>query len=289
MRRPARGLRAAFAAAGVAEFAAAPRPAAADGRALTFRPAPGRLPPGTRVYAIGDVHGCADALARLLDAIRADLAARPAARATLVLLGDLIDHGPDSAGVIALLANGAPVPGAALVALCGDHERMLLDALAGDTAAATDWLAAGGGSSLRSWGVPADLPRAAWAARLPPAQLGFLRGLRLSHRAGDYLFVHAGLRPGLPPARQRAEDLLSIRHPFLSEPADFGVVVVHGHSVSPVPEIAAHRIGLDTGAGLGGMLSCAVLEEDRIACLAVAAPLGAPLGAPFGAPLGEST
>ena len=285
MRRPVRRLRAALAAAGVPEFAAAPLPAAAGTGALAFRPAPGSLPPGTRVYAIGDVHGCADALTRLLAAIRADLAARPAARVTLVLLGDLIDHGPDSAGVIDLLIAGAPVPGAALVTLCGDHERMLLDALAGESAAATDWLAAGGAASLRSWGLPEDLPRAAWAASLPPAQLGFLRGLRLSHRAGDYLFVHAGLRPGLPPARQRAEDLLSIRQPFLSEPADFGVVVVHGHSVSPAPEIAAHRIGLDTGAGLGGALSCAVLEDDRIACLAVAAPL---VAAPqVTAPLGE--
>ena len=272
MRRPVRRVRAALAAACVPDFAA-PRLAAA-GDALAFRPAPGRLPPGTRVYAIGDVHGCAAALGRMLATIRADLAARPAAPATLVLLGDLIDHGPDSAGVIDLLAAGAPVPGAALVALCGDHERMLLDALGGESAAATDWLEAGGGASLRSWGLAEDLPRGEWAASLPPAQLDFLRRLRLSHRAGDYLFVHAGLRPGVPPARQRAEDLLSIRQPFLSEPADFGVVVVHGHSVAPAPEIGAHRIGLDTGAGLGGVLSCAVLEEDRIACLAVPTPFG---------------
>ncbi len=273
MRRPIGRVRAALAAASVPDFAA-PRPPAADAGALVFRPAPGSLPPGARVYAVGDVHGCAAALAQLLAWIRADLAARPVARATQVLLGDLIDHGPDSAGVIDLLAGGTPVPGAALVALCGDHERMLLDALAGESAAATDWLAAGGGATLRSWGLPEDLPRAAWAANLPPAQLGFLRGLRLSYRAGDYLFVHAGLRPGVPPSRQRAEDLLSIRQPFLSEPAAFGVVVVHGHSVAPMPEIAAHRIGLDTGAGLGGALSCAVLEDDRIACLAVPVPLG---------------
>ena len=165
--------------------------------------------------------------------------------------------------------------GGELIALRGDHEQMLLDALAGDAPAATDWRAAGGGASLDSWGILRDTPPAAWEARLPPAQLAFLRGLALSHRAGEYLFVHAGLRPGVALARQRRDDVLSIRQPFLSEPASFGVVVVHGHSVAPAPAIEAGRIGLDTGAGLGGPLSAAVLEDDRIACLSVPTDQGA--------------
>ena len=112
-------------------------------------------------------------------------------------------------------------------------------------------------------------PHTAWPGRLPAALIAFLRRLRLSHRAGGYIFVHAGLRPGVAVARQRATDLLCIREPFLSEPADFGAVVVHGHSVAPDAVITPHRIGIDTGAGLGGTLCCAVLEQDRIALVSV--------------------
>ncbi|MDE2006650.1 MAG: serine/threonine protein phosphatase [Rhodospirillales bacterium] len=227
-------------------------------------PAPGWLPAGMRVYAIGDVHGCAATLAGLFARIGADLRARPAA-AEIVLLGDYIGHGPDSAGVLALLAGDPPVPGARLIALRGDHEQRLLDAMAGSAPDATDFLHEGGAAALASWGIAPGTPPDAWAAHLPPAQRTFLRGLALSHRAGGYLFVHAGLRPGVALARQRRADVLGIREPFLSEPASFGTVVVHGHSVRPAPEIEAGRIGLDTGAGFGGALSCAVLEGETIA------------------------
>jgi Calcineurin-like phosphoesterase len=260
---------------GVAEFAP-PVPAGMPEAPPRFRPAPGWLPAGHRIYAIGDVHGCPLALARLFAVIRADLAARPIARAEVVLLGDYIDYGPDSAGVLAALAGTALLPGATVIALRGDHEQMLLDALAGDAPAATDWLEAGGQTSLASWGIPAGTPRSAWNPLLPPAHLAFLRGLGLSHRAGGYLFVHAGLRPGVPLARQRRDDILAIRQPFLSEPADFGAVIVHGHSASPAPTVAADRIGLDTGAGLGGALTCAILEEDRLALISVVTDQGAP-------------
>ncbi len=252
----------------VAEWAP-PVTAGADAP-LAFRPAPGWLPPGRRVYAIGDIHGCAAALSAVLARIRADLAARPAA-AELVLLGDYIAHGPDTSAVLDLLAGPPPVSGARLIALRGDHDQRLLHALAGDAPEATDFLAEGGMASLASWGIPPATPPAAWAARLPPAHLAFLRGLRLSHRAGGYVFVHAGLRPGVALARQLRADLLTIRQPFLSEPASFGAVVVHGHSVAPAPAIEAGRIGLDTGAGLGGTLSCAVLEDEAIALFSVPA------------------
>ncbi len=229
--------------------------------------APGWLPPGRRVYAVGDVHGSAEALRAVFARITADLAARPVA-AEIVLLGDYIGYGPDSAGVLALLATGGPAP---LIALRGDHEQRLLDALSGSAPDATDFRAEGGEVALASWGIAADVPASDWSARIPAAQLTFLRSLKLSHRAGSYLFVHAGLRPGVALSRQRRADILTIRLPFLTAETDFGAVVVHGHSVTPAPEITAQRIGLDTGAGLGGALTCAVLEGETISCFAVPA------------------
>ena len=159
-------MRAALDAAAIPTFSG-PRPMAASAEAIRFMRAPGWLPRGRRVYAVGDIHGCRDKLMALHALIAADFAARPTGSAVLVHLGDYIDQGPDSAGVVALLAAGPPVPGMPVVNLLGDHERMLLDALAGDRAAATDWLWAGGKEALASWGLPPDLPREDWEAALP--------------------------------------------------------------------------------------------------------------------------
>lgn len=270
MRRPLRrpGMRAALDAAAVATFNG-PRETAASAEAIRFVRAPGWLPRGRRVYTIGDIHGCRDRLVALHDLVAADFAARPTRSAVLVHLGDYIDQGPDSAGVLALLSAGPPIPGVEVINLLGDHERMLLDALDGDRAAATDWLWAGGKAALASWGLDPDLPREDWQAALPPTQVAWLRGLALTHREENYLFVHAGIRPGVPLAQQSRDDLTTMRHPFLSTEQDFGVVVVHGHSSSPSVPIAANRIGLDTGAGIGGKLTCAVLEDDVVGLLAV--------------------
>jgi serine/threonine protein phosphatase 1 len=235
---------------------------------MRFLRAPGALPPGRRVYAVGDIHGQRDKLTELHRLIAADLAARPARLAVLVHLGDYIDQGPDSAGVVAMLAGGFPVPGLPVIDLLGDHERMLLDALSGDRAAATDWLWAGGREALESWGLDPGMPREAWLTALPPDHVAWLRSLVLTHREGDYLFVHAGIRPGVKLADQTADDLVSIRQPFLSAEKDLGVIVVHGHSSVPSVRIGANRIGLDTGAGLGGSLTCAVLEDDVVAIIA---------------------
>ena len=242
---------------------------AASAEAIRFIRAPGRLPRGRRVYAIGDIHGCRDRLVALHRLVATDFAARPTGSAVLVHLGDYIDQGPDSAGVVTLLSTGPPIPGIAVINLLGDHERMLLDALDGDRAAATDWLWAGGKQALPSWGLDPDLPRQHWQAALPSAQVAWLRGLALTHREGDYLFVHAGIRPGVPLRQQSRDDLTTMRHPFLSTQQDFGVVVVHGHSSTPSVPITANRIGLDTGAGIGGKLTCAVLEDDVVGLLAV--------------------
>jgi serine/threonine protein phosphatase 1 len=243
------------------------RIATADAASLAFVLAPGRVPRGRRVYAIGDIHGCLAQLRQLHAAIAADLALRPPASAMLVHLGDYIDFGPDSAGVLALLAEGPPVAGLPTVNLMGDHERTALDALSGDGAAATDWLHTGGGTTLGSWGIGADMPRAKWRGRVPTSHLELMQGLALDHREGDYLFVHAGLRPGVPLDRQAEDDMLGIRQSFLASEQDFGAIVVHGHSASPTPTIRPNRIGLDTGAGCGGRLTCAVFDDDAMAFL----------------------
>ncbi len=264
MRRPnRRALRAALDAAAIPTWT--PRPLAGAAATLAFSQAPGRLATGRRVYAVGDVRGCLVALRAMHEAVRADLAARPVRHATLIHLGDVIGTGPDSAGVVALLAQA--LPGLTMRTLRGDHEQMLLDALDGEAAAATDWLHAGGLAALASWGIAADAPRATWPAHIPPAHVAFLRGLPSLHRDGSYFFAHAGIRPGVPLARQSPEDLRGIRQVFLSAEQAFGAIVVHGHSVAPGPVVLANRIGLDTGAGLGGRLTCAVLEEDRIGFL----------------------
>jgi serine/threonine protein phosphatase 1 len=173
--------------------------------------------------------------------------------------------------VVSLLASGSPLPANTLpvINLLGDHERMLLDGMAGDRAAATDWLWAGGKDALASWGLDADLPPEEWQTALPAEHVTWLRGLALTHREGNYLFVHAGIRPGISLPEQSRDDLVTMRQPFLSTEQDFGVVVVHGHSSSPSVHIGANRIGLDTGAGIGGRLTCAVLEDDLVGLLAV--------------------
>jgi serine/threonine protein phosphatase 1 len=270
MRRPARrvGVRAALEAAAIPTFAG-PRIAADAADCIRFVRAPGWMPRRRRAYVIGDIHGCLNRLRALHGMIADDLTARPTGSAVLIHLGDYIDQGPDSGGVIALLAAGPALVGLTQVDLLGDHERMLLEALAGDRAAATDWLWAGGRAALASWGLDEELPREAWQKSLPAEHVAWLRGLSLTYQEGGYFFVHAGVRPGVPLTEQAKEDLLTIRQPFLSTERDFGVVVVHGHSSVPSVSINANRIGLDTGAGMGGRLTCAVLEDDLVGLLAV--------------------
>jgi serine/threonine protein phosphatase 1 len=194
-----------------------------------------------------------------------DLTERPVAAPLLVHLGDYVDRGADCAGVVSRLAGGAALPAMPTVNLMGNHEQMMLDALAtGEAEAAELWLANGGTESLASWDVPRSAQPKDWAGYIPVPHLLFLRDLRWSHAAGGYLFVHAGVRPGIPLDRQSRHDLIWIREPFLSSRESFGAVVVHGHSPRPEPTVRPNRIGIDTGAVLGGVLTCAVLEEDRL-------------------------
>ncbi|WP_419896183.1 metallophosphoesterase [Roseomonas sp. USHLN139] len=223
--------------------------------------APGRLPEGLRVYAIGDVHGCATRLLALHAAIAEDWRARPAARCALLHLGDYVDRGPDSAAVIEALAGPGPLPAAERIDLMGNHEAMMRAALQEGPGSAAEelWLWNGGDATLDSYGAAASGRLA-----LPAAHRAFLEGLRLSWQAGDYLFVHAGIDPRKPIAAQRAQDMLWIREPFLSWPRPLPAIIVHGHTPCRAPERRANRIGIDTGAVAGGPLTCLVLEAASL-------------------------
>jgi serine/threonine protein phosphatase 1 len=237
---------------------------------ITMSLAPAALPAGQRVYAIGDVHGCCDRLAVMHRLIGNDLAARPVGEPTVVHLGDYIDRGEDSAGVIERLLRGwaAPAPMPRVVNLLGNHEEMMLAALdGGDPDAVMNWLSNGGASSLQSWGVPRRARPGDWKRTIPSTHVAFLRTLALHHVQGGYVFVHAGLRPGVPLDRQSRHDMLWIREPFLSWTGDLPAVVVHGHTPGHDVASRGNRIGVDTGAVMGGVLTCVVLEGDRMGFL----------------------
>ena len=231
--------------------------------------APGWIAPGGRVYAIGDVHGCAGRLIELHRMIAADLAADQAERPLIVHMGDYIDRGPDSATVVRLLASGPVLAGVPMINLRGNHEQMMLDALTGERARVEHWLDNGAEATLRSWGMSSTSSVQAWRLALPATDRAFLDGLGLHHRLDGYLFVHAGVRPGVKLARQTDEDLLWIREEFLDCDGPYlpeapELAVVHGHTPAPDPVVTPRRVGVDTGAVKGGALTCAVLEGATV-------------------------
>jgi serine/threonine protein phosphatase 1 len=230
-----------------------------------------------RVYAIGDVHGRADLLVQLRERIRADLAEAPPTR-LLVHVGDYVDRGFESRKVLDLLIE-RPLAGVENQHLLGNHDAWLLGFLDEPASVGAAWLRFGGDATLLSYDVRLNGPAeseedlaalaARLRARLPAAHRRFLEGLRLRLEFGDYLFVHAGIRPGVPLALQKPDDLLWIREPFLSDRRDHGMVVVHGHTVQAQPVVRANRIGIDTGACWTGRLTCLVLEGEGHRFLAV--------------------
>lgn len=226
--------------------------------------APASLQPGLRVYAIGDVHGCLDRLVALHWAIAADLASRPVAESVLIHLGDYVDRGPDSAGVIGLLIGSVAPPVSRRVDLRGNHEAMMTAALSGQPRPAELWVHNGGDTTLESYRVPSDALPDEWVHSVPLPHRSWIDSRPLTHQEGGYLFVHAGIRPGRRLIRQSPDDLLWIREPFLSSGQRHPFVVVHGHTPHGRPDIRQNRIGIDTGAAMGGLLTCLVLEGNRM-------------------------
>lgn len=231
-----------------------------------------RVPDGSLVYAVGDIHGRLDLLDRMHELIEADAVEKPAERIVVVYVGDYVDRGPDSRGVVERLIQQplrVRMHGLESVHLIGNHEAFLLNFLE-DPESASNWFMNGGDATLRSYGVDpwqvtqsdnfAEDLRRTFAMRVPRSHMNFYRNLRLSHEEGDYLFVHAGVRPGVALDQQTAEDLIWIRDEFLGSSADFGRVVVHGHTPQRNPQSRANRIGIDTGAVYGGKLTTLVLE-----------------------------
>ncbi|MES2494373.1 MAG: metallophosphoesterase [Pseudomonadota bacterium] len=223
------------------------------------------VPKGERVYAIGDIHGRLDLFLELIRAGEEDDSARGGARTTFVLLGDLIDRGPDSAGVISAARDWAARRNVRI--LSGNHEEMLLLALDKNDAL-RPFLRHGGRETVLSYPVTPeayaaadwDGLRALMAAAIPADDIAFIRGFETSVRIGDYLFVHAGIMPGVPLDGQRAGDFRWIREPFLSHAGDHGFVVVHGHTIADTITLRPNRIGIDTGAYFSGRLTALVLE-----------------------------
>ncbi|MFQ5533829.1 MAG: metallophosphoesterase family protein [Sphingomonadales bacterium] len=242
---------------------------------LFARPKPrvaARMAEGTRLYAIGDIHGRCDLLNQLHDRIQADASNHPDRVKIVVYLGDYVDRGTDSKGVIDLL-SAAPLPDFDAIHLLGNHEDLFLRFLE-DQAVGPVWVANGGDATLRSYGVATAFPccdaeglasiQRDLLDRLPRSHRRFLRSLALYHLAGDYIFVHAGLRPGIEIERQDPHDLLWIREGFLGSTRDHGRIVVHGHSIKTEIEFKNNRIGIDTGAFASGRLTCLVLDgADR--------------------------
>lgn len=240
-------------------------------RGTPRRATPPHLPDGLRVYAIGDIHGCDAQLARLLERIDADDRARGGDPAILIFLGDLVDRGPDSAGVVARLLDLAQHRGDCRF-LMGNHEEVFLKALSGDVKALRFFVRIGGVETLASYGISGETYRnadfeelmALAQAKVPEAHLRFIQGFEDLIELGDYVFVHAGIRPDVALADQRPSDLRWIREEFLgANLRDSDKVVVHGHTISDRVPLGGNRLGVDTGAYTGGPLTAVGLEASK--------------------------
>lgn len=227
-------------------------------------------PPGFRAYVIGDVHGRLDLLKNLLAQIHEELDRNPVKQALLVFVGDLIDRGPNSAQVIERLrtyTHRRVRP----VFLLGNHEEVLLRVLQGDAELLAKWRWFGGTECLQSYGLNTELLSRmndldaldAVRSSIPRRHVQFLESFSDTCRFGDYLFVHAGIRPGVAIDEQAQSDLRWIREPFLLDDTDHGMIVVHGHTISELIEEKPNRIGIDTGAYRTGVLTALAIEGSN--------------------------
>jgi len=222
---------------------------------------------GARAYAVGDIHGRLDLLNALLAKIEAEVAQRPPRRTWVIFLGDLIDRGPESAGVVERLRTWRPAH-IRPVFLAGNHEEVLLSILGGDAGILPNWLKFGGAECAASYGVDPDMLRrvedeeavSLLRAKVPRAHREFLESFADTFAFGDYLFVHAGIRPGVAIEEQDPADLRWVRQQFLEDDRDHGCVVVHGHTISKGVDERSNRIGIDTGAYRSGVLTALAIE-----------------------------
>jgi serine/threonine protein phosphatase 1 len=234
------------------------------------RPRACSIPSRRRVYAIGDIHGRRDLVDRMLDLIDTDDRRRGSAETEIIFLGDLVDRGPDSRGVVERLLELSRGP-RRLRFLMGNHEEVFLRALGGDLRALRFLIRIGGRETLLSYGISEDQYRSldfedlATRAResVPEDHIRFLAGFEKWIEVGDYLFVHAGIRPGIAVAAQATSDLYWIRDDFLRHRDSFGKMVVHGHSITEDIDLRPNRIGIDTGAFASGKLTAIGLEGDE--------------------------
>jgi serine/threonine protein phosphatase 1 len=232
-----------------------------------------QLPYGVRVYAIGDIHGHADLLNQMLKVIDADLAYSMPPDPIHVFLGDYVDRGPDSSKTLDLLIQRSRTHKS--IFLKGNHEAFMLEVL-GDSSKVEDWRRFGGLQTMISYGLQpshnpdaeeqADLVRRL-AAALPDSHLKFLQRLQPKFICGDFCFVHAGVRPGIPLDEQQEVDLLWIRDEFLESKENFGKYVVHGHTPVSAPDIRPNRINIDTGAYATGNLTLLTIEGSSMLAL----------------------
>lgn len=240
---------------------------------LPFRQKPAPLPPpeipaGLRVYAIGDVHGRIDLLEALLADIFADHRGRDDAEFRLIFLGDLVDRGPASREVVERVRDLVERD-CRIDCLAGNHEEVFLLALDGNVEALNLFLRIGGEATLASYGIVSEIFDAGsdaelidiMRARVPAEHHAFLASLSDRIEIGDYLCVHAGVRPRVALAEQKLSDLRWIRQPFLDYRGDFGKFIIHGHTVTTDVDIQPNRIGIDTGAAYGGRLTAIGLEN----------------------------
>ncbi len=226
------------------------------------------IPAGQRVYAVGDIHGRRDLFEVLVEAIEADDSSLPAADTTVILLGDLVDRGADSAGVIALARQWQGRRRVRILA--GNHEEMFLRSF-DKLDIFRHFLRHGGRETVLSYGVDRtafaqttmEEAQAMMRELVPAEDVAFLESFEDMISIGDYLFVHAGIDPRLPIEEQKTHDLRWIREPFLSHPDSHGQVVVHGHTICDAPEDCGNRIGIDTGAYMSGRLTAIVLEGTQ--------------------------
>lgn len=233
-------------------------------RLPVWRPA---LPAGRRVYAVGDIHGCATELDQLLAMIAADEAARDTAETTLIFIGDLVDRGPSSRQVIDRLLRLARERHDVRV-LAGNHEEIFARALDADPKALRLFCRIGGRETALSYGIGAaeyerldyDELAAALDSRVPAEHRAFLGELEDMVVLGDYVFVHAGVDPQAELDAQDPTDLRWIRSPFLDHGRPLAKMVVHGHTIADDLDVQPHRIGIDTGAYATGRLTAIGLE-----------------------------